>query len=366
LILSVVAGAHPAAADPGTTDQAALPQSTGTTGSLEEVIVYARRREERLQDTPLAVSARSGEQLREANAVLLEDIDRDIPNTRMVSSPQSVSALDVTIRGQTVIRSAIMFDPAVGLYVDGVYVANGQGAMATLLDVDSVEVLRGTQGTLFGRNNTGGSILLLTHRPELQQVSGELALAGGNYSSFMDRAIVNLPIGSDAALRFAYQGNDRSGFGSSVGSGQNDLMNQHRYQARFGALWKPGATTEFYFTYERFEAREYGAVLHPLTGPPPGTLVSQIGAAFAQTPIPGLPTVTFPSDPYQTDGSFPAHDNATTDSLQLTATQKLGGDATVKLILGYRHLDADTAISPDSYAAALLAAGAAVGAVEDV
>ena len=345
---TLLAAARLAAADPGAPDEAAPQQPAAAAGALEEVIVYARRREERLEDTPLAVSARSGEQLREANAVLLDDIDRDIPNTRMIPSPQSVSALDVTIRGQTVIRSAIMFDPAVGLYVDGVYVANGQGAMATLLDLDSVEVLRGTQGTLVGRNNTGGSILLLTHRPELQQVSGELAVAGGNYNSFMDRAIVNLPIGSDVALRFAYQGNDRSGFGSSVSSGQDNLMNQHRYQARFGALWKPGATTEFYFTYERFEAREYGAVLHPLTGPPPGTLVSQIGAAFAQVPIPGLPTVTFPSDPYQTDGSFPAHDNATTDSLQLTATQKLGGDAAVKLILGYRHLDANTALDVDA------------------
>jgi iron complex outermembrane receptor protein len=348
LALSLLTAARIAGAEPATPEQAALPQPAAGAADLQEVIVYARRREERLEDTPLAVSVRSGEQLREASAVLLGDIDRDIPNTRMVSSPQSVSALDVTIRGQTVIRSAIMFDPAVGLYVDGVYVANGQGAMATLLDVDSVEVLRGSQGTLFGRNNTGGSILLLTHRPELQQVSGELALSGGNYGAFMDRAIVNLPLGSDLALRFAYQGNDRSGFGSSVSSGQDNLMNQHRYQARFGALWKPGDTTEMYLTYERFQAREYGAVLHPLTGPPPGTLVAQIGAAFAQVPIPGLPTVTFPSDPYQTDGSFPAHDNATTDSLQLTVTQKLGGDAAVKLILGYRHLDANTALDVDA------------------
>jgi iron complex outermembrane receptor protein len=348
LALTFLGAARLAAADPGTPDEAAPQQSAAAGGDLQEVIVYARRREERLGDTPVAVSARSGEQLREANAVLLDDVDRNIPNTRMFSSPQSVSALDVTIRGQTAIRSAIMFDPAVGLYVDGVYVANGQGAMATLLDIDSVEVLRGSQGTLFGRNNTGGSILLMTHRPELQQVSGEVALSGGNYNSFMDRAIVNLPLGSDFALRFAYQGNQRSGFGSSVGSGQDNLMNQHRYQARFGALWQPGPGTELYFTYERFEAREYGAVLHPLTGPPPGTLVSQIGTAFAGVPIPGLPTVTFPSDPYQTDGSFPAHDNATTDSLQLTATQKLGGDATVKLILGYRHLDADTAIDVDA------------------
>ena len=80
---------------------------------LEEVIVYARRRPERLEDVPAAVTAISGEQLQQESADLIEDIGRDIPNVRMVASPQSVSALDVTMRGQTVNRSAITFDPAV-------------------------------------------------------------------------------------------------------------------------------------------------------------------------------------------------------------------------------------------------------------
>ncbi len=316
--------------------------------ALQEVIVHARRREEKLQDAPLAISVRSGEQLREELAVLIEDVGRDLPNVRMVSSPQSVSALDVTVRGQTVNRSAIVFDPAVGLYIDGVYVANGQGAMGTLLDVESVEVVRGSQGTLFGRNNTGGSILLRTHRPELEHAAAEVAVSGGDYGEFMDRAILNLPLGSEFGVRLAYQGNDRSGFGSSAGSGQNNLENQHRYQARFGALWKPSDATELYFTYERFQAKETGAVLHPLTGPPPGSLVSLIGAALGAAPIPGLPTVAFPADPYQTDGSFPAFDNARTDSLDLTTTEKLAGDLSLKLILGYRHLDASTALDVDA------------------
>ena len=335
---------------PGAYDMAAAadqePSAQG--GPLQEVIVYARRREERIEDTPLAISVRSGEQLREETAVLLEDIGRDVPNVRMVSSPQSVSALDVTMRGQTVNRSAIVFDPAVGLYIDGVYVANGQGAMGTLLDVDSVEVVRGSQGTLFGRNNTGGSILVATHRPELTHAAAEVAVSGGDYGLFMDRAILNVPLASDFAVRFAYQGNVRSGFGSSLGSGQGNLEDQHRYQARFGALWKPEDASELYLTYERFGARESGAILHPLSAPAPGTLVAQIGAALAQFPIPGLPTVAFPSDPYQSDGSFPAFDHAQTDSLALTATHGFAGDLALKLILGYRHLDASTALDVDA------------------
>jgi iron complex outermembrane recepter protein len=319
------------------------------TAQLHEVIVYARRRAEPIEETPLAISVRSGEELREASAVLLDDVGRDVPNVHMYASPQSVSALDVSMRGQTVNRDAIVFDSAVGLYVDGVYVASGQGAMATLLDVDSVEILRGSQGTLFGRNNTGGSILLLTHRPDLDRQEAELASSAGDYGEFMGRAILNVPVSPTFGLRFAFQDNSREGFGSSVSSGQDDLENQHRYQARFGALWKPDSASDVYFTYERFDAREAGAILHPLAGPAPGTLVSQLGEALAPfAMIPGVPSVAFPANPFQTDGNFPARDDATTDSLQLTASHTLDGGLALKLILGYRHLDATTALDVDA------------------
>ncbi|HWZ62125.1 MAG TPA: TonB-dependent receptor [Steroidobacteraceae bacterium] len=346
LALGAVAGA------PGMLHADEAPQASASAdagGPLQEVIVYARRRAEPAAQTPVAISVLTGEELRQADAVLLDDVGRDVPNTHMYASPQSVSALDITMRGQTVNRDAIVFDPAVGLYVDGVYVASGQGAMATLLDIDSVEVLRGSQGTLFGRDNTGGSILLFTHRPDLDRPEAELATSVGDYGEFMGRAIVNVPVGDTFGLRFAFQSNDRDGFGSSVSSGQDDLENQHRWQARVGALWKPDAADEVYFTYERFEAREAGAILHPLEGPPPGTLVAQLGGALAQfAAIPGVPTVAFPTNPFQTDGNFPASDDATTDSLQLTATHTLESGLALKLILGYRHLDATTALDVDA------------------
>jgi len=322
--------------------------STAGVNTLEEVIVHARRRAEPLAETPLAVTVVSGEDLRQQSAMLFEDVGRDIPNVRMVSSPQSVSALDVTMRGQTVNRSAIVFDSAVGLYVDGVYVANGQGAMATLLDVDSVEVVRGSQGTLFGRNNTGGSISFRTHRPELDSAAVEVAASGGDYSEFMGRAILNLPVSDTVAVRFAYQDNTRSGFGSSVASGQDNLENQHRYTARFGALWKPADATEAYFTYEHFEANENGAILHPLAGPAPGTVIAQLGELFSQVPIPGLPTIQFPPNPFQTDGSYQGSDNAQTDALQFTVTQHFAGSLAAKLILGFRRLNAQTALDVDA------------------
>ena len=343
--LAIVAGACAAAS----ADEAPQASAPADSGQLEEVIVYARRRAEPIEETPLAISVRSGEELRESSALLLEDIGRDIPNVHMYASPQSVSALDVTMRGQTVNRDAIVFDSAVGLYVDGVYVASGQGSMATLLDIDSVEVLRGSQGTLFGRDNTGGSILLLTHRPDLDHAAAEFATSVGDYGEFMGRAIVNVPLSDTFGLRFAFQSNQREGFGSSVSSGQDDLENQHRYQARVGALWKPDSASEVYFTYERFDAREAGAVLHPLAGPAPGTEVAQLGEALAPfAAIPGIPSVAFPANPFQTDGNYPASDEATTDSLHLTGTHTFDGGLALKLILGYRHVDANTSLDVDA------------------
>ena len=342
--MAVVLMAPALAATDTTPPAAGNDPGAGSSPELSEVIIYARRRIESIQDTPLAVSARSGDELREQSADLLGDVGRDIPNVYMFSSPQSVNALNVTMRGQTVTRSAIMFDSAVGIYVDGVYVADTQGAMSTLLDVDSVEVVRGSQGTLFGRNNTGGAVLFYTHRPDLTTDSAELALSGGDFREFMGRAIINVPVSSTFGLRFAYQDNSRAGFGFSEGNGQSNLGNQHRYTGRMGALWKPVDGTEAYFTYEHFEANEHGAILHPL----PGTLITQLVQLFAGLPVPGLPRILFPSSPFVADGGYPGFDQAKTDALQLTITQRLTEENTAKLILGYRRLNASTALDVDA------------------
>jgi iron complex outermembrane receptor protein len=341
----VVAGAFAAVvlvpvAAPATADD------TGATVDLGTITVTARRRGEKIMDAPVAVTVQTGEQLQDQNAVLFDDVGREVPNVRMTQSPTSVSALDVTIRGQSAIRSAIAYDPAVGIYVDGVYVANGQAAMNTLLDIDKVQIIRGTQGTLFGRDNTGGSILFTTRRPELKRWSSEVALDGGTDNLFTGRAIANVPLGDTAALRFAYQDNERDGFGSSLASGQDHFGNQHRYQGRVSALWRPNPGTEAFWSYEHFEADEVGALLHPLHGPGAGTIVAQFGDAIPL--FPGLPPVIFPSNFRQTDADFSAHDRTHLDATQLTLTQDVGESTHAKLILGYRHLYNDTAIDVDA------------------
>jgi len=317
---------------------------------LGEVVVQARRRDEHLADVPAAVSVQTAEQLQDQNAVVFGDIARALPNVRMMPSPQSVSALDVTMRGQTAIRSAIDYDPAVGIYVDGVYVANGQAAMNTLLDIDTVEVVRGAQGTLFGRNNTGGSISFNTMRPQLGRTSAEVSADAGAAQLFVGRGIFNLSLGETLALRLAYQANDRAGYGASLASGQGNFDNQSRQQWRIGALWKPDADVNAYWTYEQFDADEVGALLHPLHGTQVELLGQQLGLAAQQFPLAGITPVVIPDNPFQTDADFPAHDRTHLKATQLTLNRALGAQANARLVLGYRHLHNDTAIDVDATA----------------
>ncbi len=325
-----------AVADAAATD-AGADVSAGAPYNLAEVVVTSRRREETLQDVPLAETVRTGAELEQQSAVLFEDAVQGVPNTLAFKSARSVSALEITMRGQTAIPSSIVYDPAVGLYINGVYVAEGQAAMGTLLDVDNVEIVRGTQGTLFGRNNTGGSVSIHTRAPQLDSYSGEFALAGGNDGLFGARAIVNLPIASTLAVRFAYQDNQHEGWGSSLVTGQNNFMDQHRYQARGSLLWQPGADFAAEITYERFRANEAGALLHPL----PGTLAAMI------------PGDTVPQDFYQTDAGKLQSDFAVTNAWGLNLSEHFSDALQAKLIAGYRELFADNDYDADAMAASI-------------
>jgi len=328
--------------------QAALGDDVETTTDLGEIVVTARRRDEKIVEAPIAVTVETGEQLKDQNAVLFDDVAREVPNVRMMPSPQSESALDVTMRGQTALRAAIDYDTAVGIYVDGVYVANGQAAMNTLLDIDTVEIVRGAQGTLFGRNNTGGSISFNSNRPQLGAYSAEFAVDAGADQLFVGRGIVNVPVGDTVAFRLAYQDNEREGFGSSLGSGQGDFENQHRYQVRLGALWRPDSGFNAYWTYEHFEADEVGALLHPLPGTAVYMLGQQLNPVIQQLSPPGIALVLTPTNFYQTDADYPSHDDTRLDATQLTLNQVIDATTRAKLILGYRHLYNNTAIDVDA------------------
>ncbi len=139
--------------------------------ALEEVVVTAQRRETMLQDTPIAVTAFTAERIADMGIYDITDIGGYAPNTNIQKQPSSNSNMSIFIRGVGSGETALMVDPKTSFYIDGVYMSKTVGAVFDIVDLQSIEVLRGPQGTLFGRNSTGGAVNVTTVKP-----SGELGL----------------------------------------------------------------------------------------------------------------------------------------------------------------------------------------------
>lgn len=157
------------------------PQDAAQSGGLEDIVVTARKTSENLQTVPISISAVSAESLERRGIDNVAQIADFAPNVTLDGSAPisgSSSALVAYIRGIGQSDFAFNFEPGVGLYVDGVYMARNMGGVMDLLDLERIEVLKGPQGTLFGRNTIGGAISLVTRKPR-GELGGKLEAVGG-------------------------------------------------------------------------------------------------------------------------------------------------------------------------------------------
>ena len=184
-------------------------------GGIATIVVTARKVEEDLQSTPVAVSAFSGDALINQQVVGIQEIQALTPNITFSSAVAQPGSSTVFIRGQGSSDGLIAIDQAVGVYIDGVYAARSTGGAADLVDVSRVEVLRGPQGTLFGRNTTGGAINIIANRPT-DEFEGSLRVDYGNFNNVLAQGVLNLPVTEGVALRAAYQHRERDGFGRNI------------------------------------------------------------------------------------------------------------------------------------------------------
>ena len=156
--------------------------SPSRAAQIEEIVVQARKRAEFLEDTPISVTALGENTLREAGVTRLDDIQELVPNLQFQSGTSGL-AVNIVIRGVGTPQSAaIAFDPGVGVYVDGVYLPRTIGALIDVINLEQVEVLRGPQGTLFGKNTVGGAINITTVKPK-DDYEGFVLLRPGNFGS---------------------------------------------------------------------------------------------------------------------------------------------------------------------------------------
>src|SRR5262245_26103258 len=146
------------------TDSNAQTEATAATGSDQAIVVTARRRNELLLDVPISVTAYSGEQLSRQGALDITDISDTTPNVNLETSRGTNTTLTAFIRGVGQQDPVAGFEQGVGLYIDDVYLNRPQGAVLDIYDVERIEVLRGPQGTLYGRNTIGGAVKYVTKR----------------------------------------------------------------------------------------------------------------------------------------------------------------------------------------------------------
>ena len=159
---------------------------------IEEVIVTAQKRKEKLQEVPISISAISGGQLEVRGIDGAKDLNALAPNVTVVNTGGSSLIAATSIRGMNSGQPAIWADPSVGIYVDGIFVGKNQGALFDVIDMERVEVMRGPQGTLFGRNTEGGAINMISRKPS-GEFSGNVGFEIGNYSRQVATVSMDLP-----------------------------------------------------------------------------------------------------------------------------------------------------------------------------
>ena len=185
---------------------------------LGPVTVTAQRVEENLQDVPVAVTALSTEQLEDKQVLNIRDLTAQVPNINIATNTGTASAARIFLRGVGEDESRGAVDQAVGIYVDGVYIGRSVGSLFDVVDLQSLEVLRGPQGTLYGRNTVGGAIKLTSVRPQFEN-SGKLNAVFGNYDRFELKGTANFQIAETTALRITGLSRIRDGFHDVVPNG---------------------------------------------------------------------------------------------------------------------------------------------------
>jgi len=179
---------------------------------IENIVITSRKRPESIQETPLSVTALTPDSIKQLGIRKVEDITTSVPNLEYGRTVGFASSARASIRGVGQTDPIGTLDPGVGLYVDGVYLARLQGGLINTSDVERIEVVRGPQGTIFGKNTIGGAVSIVTKRPEFD-LGGSAEVRLGNYDLFETRAVLNVPLIEErAALRLSFATATRDGF----------------------------------------------------------------------------------------------------------------------------------------------------------
>lgn len=308
------------------------------TATLEEVIVTAERRENNLQSTPLSVSSFSLEQLAAQQVNNIGDLQSLVPNLSVHVGDANNAV--VYIRGVGQIDSVAFFEPGVGIYLDDVYLGRAQGAFLDIVDVERVEVLRGPQGSLYGRNTVGGAIKYVSAGPT-EELSGNVSLTAGNYGRFDAKATLSGSLIEDKLLgrvTVAKLGHD--GYSKNLFNGKND----------------GDADTEFFRGVLEYRANEdlvFELAFDSTSNDPDFSRTpakeTNIDVLVVDPNTFALGFSSFPADtdPFVVNADFNNLEETETQGTDLRVTWDINEQLSFKSITSYRELDYATELDLD-------------------
>ncbi len=321
--------------------------------SLEEVVVTAQQRSQRLQDVPIAVTSLSGEDLTRSVINDIIDLQASVPSLVAYTANRPATSTAFYIRGIGTSGSDAGLEGAVGFFVDNVYRSRSGTGIGDLVDIQSVEVLRGPQSTLFGKNTTAGAVTVRTNAPVMNEVEGSLNAMVGNYDATRFGAVVNAPLIEDKlALRLSGSVNQRDGFIDDPVT--DDTYNDRdRWFVDGKLLFTPTPDLDILLRADYAEANESCCQVVRLSNTPGSPAVSLLDA------LARLNGSQYPSDPDPSDysnsinGPAPVADFED-QGLSMEINWDLGDNMTLTSVTGYRSFESLSANDVDFTGADLL------------
>jgi len=313
---------------------AAFAQDGDDKGGIDEIVVTARKKEESLQDVPIAVTAITGDAVEAFGIEAVDDVSSLAPNLYITQTPGSAANIGVSIRGVGGAEPLLTRDTGVGIYVDDAYIARTAGAAFELVDVERVEVLRGPQGTLYGRNATGGAVKFISRKPG-EDFGFKQTFSLGRFSQFHSRTSIDtgeIADGLRANVTYLYKSRDGYVDNTLVGN-DKDPGAYDNWGVRANVIWDVSEDVQASYAFDYVD----------IDAQPPAFQLFGISAGQAtDLAIAGVPPLR--ADDNRFEHMALDFDGASQWQVQghnLTIVWDLGDGLTVKSISTYRDWDND-------------------------
>lgn len=243
--------AAPAAAAPAAADSSTAPV-------VQEIVVTAERRTTSIQRAAIAISSVSGKALDQSFTTSLTGLNSTVPSLQITKASGFENLVTIRGVGSETPENGLTTTPGVSMFIDGAYIANTISLDQTLFDIDTVQVLRGPQGALYGQSSIGGAILLNTQQPKLGQFSGAGDFSYGTYNLSRERLEVNIPLGDDFALRVSGQKFDHDGFTKDAAIPGFSEDDAHDASAKAALLFRPNNNFSATLTTQWYRSDQHG------------------------------------------------------------------------------------------------------------